>query len=81
MIVTAAAEKGTTVTCAPKVIVTGAGLMRLLVRNAIVTGHYLLKMLPQNLVRKLPLSLLKKRLTVPKCDFISSCYCVSVVNL
>lgn len=78
---TAAAEKGTTVTCAPKVIVTGAGLMRLLVQNAIGTGHFLLKMPPQNLVKKLPLSLQKKRLTVPKCDFILSCYCVSVVKL
>lgn len=69
-IATEAAEKGTTVTCAPKVIVIGADMTHLRARSAIVMGRFLLKMPRQNLVKKRLPSLLKKRLIVPRCAIL-----------
>ena len=60
------AEKGTTVTCAPKVIVIGVDLTHPRARSAIAMVRFLLKM-PQSLVKKRLPSLPKKRLTVPRC--------------
>jgi hypothetical protein len=78
-IATEAEEKGTTVTCAPKVIVIGAAMTHLRARNAIGTGRFLLKMPPQSPVKKRLPSLLKKRRIVPRCDILHGMFCFRLV--